>query len=115
MFSLQITVVLLGLFCLVSINGRYTGKNIYISYTYILVSFFSTFFFPIPKACGPYQYYNPCGPACDTRCDTLGKPCMIMNVKCPSKCYCQEGYARDSSENCIPKDDCSTSYSFVLY
>ncbi|XP_069354812.1 zonadhesin-like isoform X2 [Maniola hyperantus] len=62
-----------------------------------------------PKCNGPNEYFS-CGSACDNVCATLSiqnqTNCPILSKKCNPKCYCQEGYARDSNNICIPIEDC---------
>lgn len=62
-----------------------------------------------PKECptckGPNEFYS-CGSACDTECATLGEVCPIINVKCTERCYCKEGFARNSAGVCIPVNQC---------
>ncbi|KAL4707026.1 hypothetical protein ACJJTC_000453 [Scirpophaga incertulas] len=61
------------------------------------------------KCSKPNEFYS-CGSACDNECSTLGKQnrtnCPIINIKCNPKCYCKDGFARDSKGNCIPVDKC---------
>lgn len=58
-----------------------------------------------PTCNGPNEFFS-CGSACDTTCETLGEECPIVNVKCNEKCYCKDGFARDSEGICIPTNDC---------
>ncbi|KAJ8732216.1 hypothetical protein PYW08_014946 [Mythimna loreyi] len=53
----------------------------------------------------PNEHYE-CGSACQTECATLGQTCPIVNVRCNDACYCNQGYARDSSGTCIPVSQC---------
>lgn len=53
----------------------------------------------------PNEQYE-CGSACDTDCATLGEPCPIVNIRCNDSCYCKDGFARDSTKNCIPIEQC---------
>lgn len=55
---------------------------------------------------GPNESYLDCGPPCDQECSRLNEPCMIAYFRCPDGCYCNDGYARDHSSNCIPKQQC---------
>ncbi|XP_075970402.1 uncharacterized protein LOC142972888 isoform X3 [Anticarsia gemmatalis] len=61
------------------------------------------------KCTGPNEFFS-CGGACDNVCATLNKQnqtnCPIINIKCNPMCYCEEGYARDSNNICIPIDQC---------
>nr|QZP43462.1 zonadhesin-like protein 1 [Pseudoips prasinana] len=61
------------------------------------------------KCKGPHEYFS-CGGACDNVCATLSEQnqsnCPIINIKCNPMCYCEEGYARDDSNTCIPIDQC---------
>uniref|UniRef100_A0A2A4J7B9 Serpin domain-containing protein n=1 Tax=Heliothis virescens TaxID=7102 RepID=A0A2A4J7B9_HELVI len=61
------------------------------------------------KCTGPNEYYS-CGGACDNVCATLTEQnqtnCPIVNVKCNEMCYCEEGYARNDSNICVPIDQC---------
>lgn len=56
--------------------------------------------------CPENETYLPCGPACQTECATLGQPCYIAYFRCPDGCYCNSGYARDSTGKCIPIEQC---------
>ncbi|XP_052738623.1 zonadhesin [Bicyclus anynana] len=62
-----------------------------------------------PKCNGPYEYFS-CGSPCDNLCATLSTQnqtnCPIKNKKCNPKCYCQQGYARDENNICIPIKNC---------
>ncbi|XP_045764412.1 zonadhesin-like isoform X3 [Maniola jurtina] len=62
-----------------------------------------------PKCNGKNEYFS-CGSACDNVCATLSTQnqtnCPIINKKCNPKCYCQEAYARDNNNICIPIEDC---------
>ncbi|XP_044744019.1 zonadhesin-like [Chrysoperla carnea] len=58
-----------------------------------------------PNLCGKNEKFD-CGSACDTECATLGQPCPIQNIKCNEKCYCIDGYARNSKGECIPINEC---------
>lgn len=60
-----------------------------------------------PKCNGPNEFFS-CGSPCDTECATLGEECPIVNVKCTERCYCKEGFARDSAGICIPVNNCPT-------
>ncbi|XP_050343032.1 zonadhesin-like isoform X2 [Nymphalis io] len=61
------------------------------------------------KCTGPNEYFS-CGSACDNVCTTLDTQnqtnCPIKNIVCNQKCYCDENYARDSNNTCIPIKDC---------
>ncbi|KAL2720169.1 inducible metalloproteinase inhibitor protein-like [Vespula squamosa] len=54
---------------------------------------------------GPNEIYA-CGSACQTKCETLGEPCPIINIKCNDGCYCIENYARNCDNLCIPISEC---------
>lgn len=58
-----------------------------------------------PKCKGPNEFFS-CGSPCDTECATLGEICPIVNIKCTERCYCKEGFARNSAGVCIPVNDC---------
>ncbi|KOB71038.1 Serine protease inhibitor 28 [Operophtera brumata] len=63
-----------------------------------------------PSCDGPHEYYA-CGGACDNVCATLHEQnqtnCPIVNIRCNDMCYCDEGYARDDNNICIPiENDC---------
>ncbi|KAL4707011.1 hypothetical protein ACJJTC_000438 [Scirpophaga incertulas] len=62
----------------------------------------------------PNEYYS-CGGACDNECKSIKYQnqtnCPIVNVMCNKQCYCDEGYARDDSGNCIPISECGPSCS----
>nr|XP_034824830.1 zonadhesin-like [Maniola hyperantus] len=61
------------------------------------------------KCTGPNEYFS-CGGACDNVCSTLANQsqanCPIINVVCNPKCYCEEGYARDSNNTCVLISEC---------
>ncbi|XP_045486410.1 zonadhesin [Pieris rapae] len=58
---------------------------------------------------GPHEYFS-CGGACDNECDKLSRQsinnCPIVNIQCNRKCYCEDGYARDANNTCIPINEC---------
>uniref|UniRef100_A0A2A4J0T0 TIL domain-containing protein n=1 Tax=Heliothis virescens TaxID=7102 RepID=A0A2A4J0T0_HELVI len=55
------------------------------------------------------EYYD-CSTPCDNVCATLNERnrtnCDVWHYKCNRKCYCKDGYARDSDRNCVPVDEC---------
>ncbi|XP_028042397.1 zonadhesin-like isoform X6 [Bombyx mandarina] len=59
---------------------------------------------------GKHEYYS-CGGACDNICDKLSEEnqtsCSIINIKCNEMCYCEEGYARNKNNICVPFDQCN--------
>lgn len=61
------------------------------------------------KCTGPNEYFA-CGGACDNVCETLDKQnqtnCPIRNIKCNPMCYCNEGYARNDKQICVPIEQC---------
>lgn len=61
------------------------------------------------KCDGPHEYFS-CGSACDNVCSLLHiqsqANCPIINIDCNRMCYCEEGYARDENNICIPIEDC---------
>ncbi|XP_047526818.1 zonadhesin-like isoform X2 [Vanessa atalanta] len=58
---------------------------------------------------GPNEFFS-CGSACDNVCSKLSTEnqtnCPIVNIVCNQKCYCEENYARDDYNICIPIDEC---------
>lgn len=56
--------------------------------------------------CGAHASYLNCGPNCETTCATLGQKCSIVHIRCPDGCFCNEGYARNSKNECIPIEEC---------
>nr|WIM01392.1 zonadhesin-like protein 1B [Limnephilus flavicornis] len=58
-----------------------------------------------PLKCGKNEFFA-CGSACDTTCATLGEICPIVNIRCNDMCYCNDGYARNSANVCIPISKC---------
>lgn len=62
---------------------------------------------------GKHEYYS-CGGACDNICDKLSEEnqtsCSIINIKCNEMCYCEEGYARNKNNICVPFDQCNGEY-----
>ncbi|KAJ0180064.1 hypothetical protein K1T71_004655 [Dendrolimus kikuchii] len=59
-----------------------------------------------PVKCTREHEHYECGSACQTTCQRLGQPCPIVNFRCNDRCYCDFGYARDSSGKCIPIHEC---------
>ncbi|XP_014599125.1 PREDICTED: inducible metalloproteinase inhibitor protein [Polistes canadensis] len=59
-----------------------------------------------PIVCDQPNEEYQCGSACQTRCDTLGEPCPIINIKCNEGCYCINGYARNDNDVCVPINEC---------
>ncbi|KAM3962940.1 LOW QUALITY PROTEIN: uncharacterized protein ACR2FA_003042 [Aphomia sociella] len=61
---------------------------------------------------GTHEYFT-CGGACDNVCGILHKQnqtnCPIINKRCNRKCYCEEGYARDSNDKCVAIKDCKVN------
>lgn len=61
------------------------------------------------KCTKPNEFFA-CGGACDNECDKLDSQnrtvCPIVNIKCNPKCYCEDGYARDYKNNCVPISEC---------
>lgn len=54
------------------------------------------------RSCPKYEHYEECAQSpCQTTCETFGQRCNIINKKCSSGCYCDEGYARDANYTCI--------------
>uniref|UniRef100_A0A2A4JHM5 TIL domain-containing protein n=1 Tax=Heliothis virescens TaxID=7102 RepID=A0A2A4JHM5_HELVI len=59
------------------------------------------------KCPGDHEHYA-CGGPCDDVCSTL----QVQNktscayTKCQPSCYCDDGFARDDSGNCIPVEQC---------
>ncbi|PZC85306.1 hypothetical protein B5X24_HaOG201802 [Helicoverpa armigera] len=62
------------------------------------------------QKCTGLNEYHSCGGACDNVCATLNEQnqtnCPIVNIKCNEMCYCEDGYARDDNNICIPIEDC---------
>lgn len=44
------------------------------------------------------------GSPCDTTCSALEKPCIINNFAPAQGCYCLPGYARITTNECVPND-----------
>ena len=65
------------------------------------------------KCTGPHEYFS-CGPECDNECCNLSQQnqtsCPIINIKCNEKCYCEDGYARNSMNICVPYAKCPRKY-----
>ncbi|XP_030033731.2 zonadhesin isoform X3 [Manduca sexta] len=56
----------------------------------------------------PHEYFSS-GPPCDNVCATLAtknKRNCLKSKKIIERCYCEDGYARDKYNNCIPIADC---------
>ncbi|CAH0627371.1 unnamed protein product [Chrysodeixis includens] len=51
-----------------------------------------------------------CHSICDTVCESLDRQnkthCPSTHVGCLRQCYCEDGYARDGQNNCIPIEQC---------
>ncbi|CAD0198470.1 unnamed protein product [Chrysodeixis includens] len=51
-----------------------------------------------------------CHGICDTACESLGRHnkthCPSTPIGCLKQCYCEDGYARDDQNNCIPIEQC---------
>ncbi|KAJ8732217.1 hypothetical protein PYW08_014947 [Mythimna loreyi] len=62
------------------------------------------------EMCDRENEYFECGSACDNECATLGVQnktnCPIQNIVCNPKCYCEDGFARDDSGNCVAVEKC---------
>ncbi|XP_077285189.1 zonadhesin-like [Arctopsyche grandis] len=58
-----------------------------------------------PTCSGPNEFFS-CGLPCDTECATLGDECPNNSFKCVERCYCKNGFARNSKNVCIPIKDC---------
>ncbi|CAG9785236.1 unnamed protein product [Diatraea saccharalis] len=58
----------------------------------------------------PNEFYS-CNSACDNECINIYSQnrtnCPIKNIQCNERCYCDDGYARDASNNCIPVNQCN--------
>lgn len=59
--------------------------------------------------CGANASYLKSGSDCEITCDTLDQECHNPYKKFPKGCFCNEGYARDAENKCIPKQDCKPS------
>ncbi|XP_046960653.1 zonadhesin-like [Vanessa cardui] len=61
---------------------------------------------------GPNEFFS-CGSACDNVCSKLSTEnqtnCPILNIVCNPKCYCEDTYARDDYNICIPIDECPSN------
>ncbi|CAH2107528.1 unnamed protein product [Euphydryas editha] len=68
------------------------------------------------KCTGPHEYFS-CGSACDNVCENLSTQnqtnCPIKNIVCNQKCYCEENFARNSDNICIPIKDCRNKESGI--
>ncbi|XP_041976026.1 inducible metalloproteinase inhibitor protein-like [Aricia agestis] len=62
------------------------------------------------RCSGEHEYYS-CGGFCDNVCSNLREQnkthCPVVNIVCNQKCYCEDGYARDERNRCIPIAECS--------
>lgn len=57
--------------------------------------------------CDPNEVFHICGTACPITCDNLHNPPRVCPRQCVSKCFCKEGFFRDTRTNkCVPKDQC---------
>jgi hypothetical protein len=61
---------------------------------------------PPLNRCPANEQYFACGNACQTTCATLNQPCLIINKKCPSGCYCKPGFARRDDGVCVHINNC---------
>ncbi|CAH4008553.1 unnamed protein product [Pieris brassicae] len=83
----------------------------------ICVFYYLFFLYCLPTLeagkCGDDEFFF-CGPECDNECSTLHEMnrtnCPILNIVCNEKCYCEDGYARDDEGQCIPIEECPSSY-----
>ncbi|XP_026729505.1 von Willebrand factor-like [Trichoplusia ni] len=62
---------------------------------------------------GGNQFFE-CGDVCDNVCTMLDKqnrtncPESVYTYLCLPQCYCNDGYARDYKQNCIPIENCDS-------
>lgn len=72
---------------------------------------YSSLFTDKLKCPGPNEHYE-CGYVCDNECGRLGErdgtDCQQESYRCIRQCYCDEGFARDEKDTCIPDGNCST-------
>ena len=62
---------------------------------------------PIP-ICGENEEWNNCGSGCPEKCSD-SKP-QICTEQCIAGCFCKNGYKLDDDGNCIPEDECPTTF-----
>lgn len=55
--------------------------------------------------CNDGETFYYCSSPCELKCSNLRKHCQ--DVRMPAKCQCNQGYARDNNNNCIPKGNCT--------
>ncbi|XP_017773897.1 PREDICTED: inducible metalloproteinase inhibitor protein-like [Nicrophorus vespilloides] len=60
----------------------------------------------IVKNCPKPNEHYECTSTCESNCSTLGLPCRLRFIRCNDVCYCDEGFSRDSKDNCIPSSQC---------
>lgn len=70
----------------------------------------------IVKCNGSHEYFS-CGQECDNVCATLNKQNKtnfpIVNIQCNEQCYCEDGYARNGSNICIPIEECPGKFHLI--
>lgn len=58
------------------------------------------------RECAENEKWSDCGTACEASCKTIFEPPQNCNFLCKPGCFCKEGYVRDSTGKCIPKEWC---------
>ncbi|CAO1396939.1 unnamed protein product [Diamesa tonsa] len=63
---------------------------------------------PKPIECPANEVFSCGSAACEKSCGNINDTCDIVNIKCDDKCFCIEGYVRESGPNstCIPVNTC---------
>lgn len=64
------------------------------------------------QECQENEEYNECGSFCPADCKNPSQANIICIAGCKPGCFCKEGFLRDASGKCIPKDKCNGKYFF---
>lgn len=72
---------------------------------------FQVFFSKI-SVCPANEIYSCGNPYCEPNCNSLGKPCNIAIFRCEDRCYCDTGFARNSTTGvCVQEKLCKKPVS----
>lgn len=59
-----------------------------------------------PTCDGQFEVYNACGSATDPSCESQSRRIRVTNSRCFSRCFCIDGYVRNSTNSCVPLSQC---------
>ncbi|XP_075462310.1 zonadhesin-like isoform X2 [Ascaphus truei] len=64
-----------------------------------------------PPKCPPNMHFDTCDTSCPITCDNYQSPPTFCNLKCNTRCACDEGYIllSEGSSTCVKKDQCPVS------